>query len=393
MSPTPDAGPHAPALLVDRPPLLLDLCSRLQATARVALDTEGNSLHAYRERTCVVQLSTEHESAIIDPLVLDTLEPLRAALVRPGVELVLHGGDYDIAMLSRDHGFAFGQLFDTMLAATLLGEPKVGLADLAAQHLGVALDKSLQKADWAERPLGPRHLAYLQGDTQWLLALRDLLGARLVEQDLVEEAEIEFRRLAGRRPRERLPEGERWREQQGAEALGEAGRAALAAAWAWREEEGARRNVPTFKVLPPQALVLVAREAERAGTGRGALAPLYPRDAQRHGAALSAAVEHGLAEARAGRAPAALERPRASEEERQAQRRRRAREEALRDWRRAEAAARKVPNVVVLPNPALEWLSGASAVTLETLASAADIGPKRVARYGEALVTLLAALP
>lgn len=393
MSLTPDAGPHAPALLVDHPPLLHDLCGRLHGALRVALDTEGNSLHAYRERTCVVQLSTADESAIVDPLALDTLEPLRLALERPGVELVLHGGDYDIAMLSRDHGFAFGRLFDTMLAATLLGEPKVGLADLAAQHLGVTLDKSLQKADWARRPLGPQHLAYLQGDTQWLLALRDLLGTRLAEQDLLEEAEIEFRRLAGRRPRERLPEPERWREQQGAEALDEAGRAALAAAWAWREEEAARRDVPTFKVLPPQALVLVAREGARTGTGRGALAPLYPRDAQRHGAALAAAVERGLAEARAGRAPAALERPRASEEERQAQRRRRAREDALRDWRRAEAAARKVPNVVVLPNPALEWLAGQDAPTPEALAAAPDIGPKRAARYGEALVALLSGLP
>lgn len=393
MSLPPDAGPHAPALLVDRDPLLHDLCGRLQGAARVALDTEGNSLHAYRERTCVVQLSTERESAIVDPLALQTLAPLREALVQPGVELVLHGGDYDIAMLTRDHAFGFSRLFDTMLAATLLGEPKVGLADLAAAHLGVTLDKSLQKADWGRRPLGPQHLAYLQGDTQWLLPLRDLLAARLVEQDLVEEAEIEFRRLAARRPRERLPEAERWREQQGAEALDEAGRAALAAAWAWREEEAARRDVPTFKVLPPQALVLVAREGALRGTGRGALAPLYPKDAQRHGTALAAAVERGLAEARAGRAPAGLERPRASDEERQAQRLRRAREDALRDWRRAEAAARKVPNVVVLPNPALEWLAGEAHVTLETLAAAHDIGPKRVARYGEALVALLAARP
>lgn len=389
MSPTPPAGPHAPALLVDRAPLLHDLCGRLPQRGRVALDTEGNSLHAYRERTCVVQLSTEAESFIVDPLALDTLEPLRQALERPEVELVLHGGDYDIAMLSRDHAFGFGRLFDTMLAATLLGEPKVGLADLAAAHLGVTLDKSLQKADWGQRPLGPQHLAYLQGDTQWLLPLRDLLAARLAEQDLEEEAQIEFRRLAARRPRERLPEHERWRDQQGASELDEAGRAALAAVWSWREQEAARRDVPPFKVLAPQALLLVAREAARTGTGRGSLSPLYPKDAQRHGAALAAAVERGLAEARAGRAPAPLERPRLTDDERAAQRRTRAREDALRDWRRAEAAARKVPNVVVLPNVALEWLAAQEQATQEVLAACADLGPKRMARYGEALLALL----
>jgi ribonuclease D len=385
--------PPPPAAWIERTEELERLCARLGTAARVALDTEANSLHAYRERTCVVQLATAEESAILDPLALPSLEPLRAALSRPDVEVVLHGGDYDIAVLSRDHGFAFERVFDTMIAATLLGEERVGLADLARAHLGVELDKRFQKADWARRPLSAAHLVYLQGDTQWLLALRDLLAARLAEQDLVEEAEIEFRRLARRRGKPHAPDPERWREVKGAEALDADGRAALHVLWAWREAEAERRDVPAFMVLPPLALLTLAREAPRAADPRHPLPGLGAREAGRYGRALREALERGLHLAREGRAPPPRERERPTEAGREAARLRRKREEALKAWRRTEAHTRRVPNVVVLPNPALEWLLAQGAATLEELAAHPDVGPKRAARYGAAILAALASVP
>ncbi len=341
----------------------------------------------------MVQLTTAEESAILDPLALPTLEPLRTTLAGPGIEVVFHGGDYDISVLSRDHGFAFQQVFDTMIAATLLGEPRVGLADLAREHLGVALDKRFQTADWARRPVTPEQLVYLQGDTQWLLPLRDLLAARLAEQDLVEEADIEFRRLARRRGKPRAEEPERWRELKGAETLDAEGRAALHALWAWREGEAEQRDVPPFKVLAPQVLLGLAREARRSADPRQPLPGLFPREVARHGHALRETLERGLALASEGRAPAALERPRPSDAERAEAKTRRRREDALKDWRRTEAQARRVPNVVVLPNPALDWIVARGGATLEELAAHPDIGPKRVARYGAAIMTALASVP
>jgi ribonuclease D len=391
MAPLPVPPPGA--ALVDRAESLDALCTRLAPARRLALDTEANSLHAYRERTCLVQLSTDTESAILDVLALPSLEPLAPLLSRPDLEVVLHGGDYDVSVLARDHRLSLGRVFDTMVAATLLGEPRVGLADLVGTHLGVTLDKRLQKADWGRRPLGPEHLAYLEGDTRWLLALADLLGERLAAQDLLEEAEIEFRRILRRRPRPRPPEHERWREQDGADDLDGTGRSLLAAAWAWREHEAEQRDVPSFKVLPPQALVLLARRAAEVGPGPRALDALLPRDAARHGQALRLALERGWAQAEAGDAPPASERPRLDEAARALLARKRRREEALRGWRKAEAAQRQVPNVVVLPNPALEWLVEQGRTSLEELAQHPDVGPKRAARYGAALVGVLESLP
>jgi len=390
MSTQPPTTP--PAAWIERPEELAGLCARLSSVPRLALDTEANSLHAYRERTCVVQLTTAEESAILDPLALPTLEPLRTALARPEVEVVFHGGDYDIAVLSRDHGFTFERVFDTMIAATLLGEPRVGLADLAREHLGVLLDKRYQTADWARRPVTPEQLVYLQGDTQWLLPLRDLLATRLAENDLVEEADIEFRRLARRRGRPRTAEAERWRELKGADALDAEGRAVLHALWAWREGEAEQRDVPSFKVVAPQALLGLAREALPCSDPRRPLPGFFPREIGRYGGALREALERGLALAREGRAPAALERPRPSDAERAEAKTRRRREDALKDWRRTEAQARRVPNVVVLPNPAVDWLVAQGSATLDELAAHPDIGPKRAARYGSALLAALASV-
>lgn len=366
------------------------LAERLRAAPRVALDTEANSLHAYRERTCVVQVSTDRESAIVDPLALGSLAPLKEALDRADVEVVLHGGDYDISVLTREHDFVFRRVFDTGIAATLLGEPRVGLADLVFAHFGVRLDKRHQTADWARRPVTPDQLEYLEADTRHLLALRDLLGARLGERDLAEEAEIEFRRLARRRGKPWVLDPEGWRNVKGAAALSSEGRAVLHELWGWREAVAQQRDAPPFKVLGPLALLAVAERPPR--DPRAPLAGLSPREAGRHGRAVYEAAQRGLAAAREGRAPAAPERPVLSEEQRRTIRDQKRRETAIRLWRRDEAAARGVPNVVVLPNPAMEWLVQRGHATVDELAAHPDVGPKRAARYGLALLNVLTSL-
>src|SRR5262245_27959551 len=130
------AGRDAP-LLVTTPEELARLAERLSREPLVALDTEANSLHAFRERVCVVQASVPGLDAIVDPLAVTDLSPLRAVVAREDAEVVLHGGDYDVSILSRDHGFEFPRVFDTMIAATLLGEERVGLAALLEAGCGV----------------------------------------------------------------------------------------------------------------------------------------------------------------------------------------------------------------------------------------------------------------
>jgi ribonuclease D len=381
-----EAGEHAE--WVDAPRALEALAERVATARRVAIDTEGNSLHAYRERTCVVQVTEGGRTSLVDPLALPTLRPLRDALDRDDVEVVLHGGDYDVSVLTRDHDFRFRRLFDTMVAATLLSLPRVGLADLVAAEFGVVLDKRFQKADWAMRPLTPEHVAYLRRDTAYLLGLRERLGERLRAADLEEEAQIEFARLARRRGTPAVFDPEAWREAEGADRLADRGRAALARLFAWRDEEARTRDVPPFRVLPPRALVLLAEAFDR---GADPLRVLHPGDLRRHGAGVRAAIAAAGDDVARGAAPPPTDRPRLGPEERAERDRRRRREDALKAWRKAEASRRGVPNVVVLPNPAVEALvREEGGLDLAGLARIPDVGPRRVQRYGEEILRVLA---
>jgi len=384
-----DPAHPADVTLVERPQDLRALAADLAVRDLVALDVEANSLHAYRERVCVVQVTAGDRHAIVDAVALEDLSPLGDALDRDTVEVVFHGGDYDIATLSRDHAFRFHRVFDTMIAATLLGEEKVGLADLVRDAYGVELDKRFQRADWGRRPFTDEQIDYLVRDTAYLPGLRERLRARLAEADLLEEADVEFRRLAQRvgKPVGFDPEG--WRGLKGAAKLDARGRAVLEALHRWREAEAERRDVPPFKVLAPAAMLAIAREPPEGARDPRDLRALHPRDRRRYGPAVLEAVTRALARARDGQAPEPDRRPRRTAAEIAAHKRERRIEEALRAWRRREAEARKVPNLVVLPNRALAWLTRERPRTLEHLAACEDVGPGRVARYGEAVLEVI----
>jgi ribonuclease D len=387
VSASPLGGPFA---WIDRGEDLVRFVAEVAGAVEVALDTEGNSLHAYRERTCVVQVTANGRTALLDALALGDLSPLLTLVDRPEVEVVFHGGDYDIAVLTRDHGFRFDRVFDTMIAATLLGVERVGLADLVEAQFGVRLEKKFQTADWARRPLPPEQLEYLRRDTIFLPGLRASLAGRLAAADLVEEAEIEFRRLAARRGRVAEFDPEGWRRLDGAARLDAPRRAVLAALFLWREREAERRDRPPFKVFRPDQLV---RAAERPPRSVGQVLGLrWARDA-RAAREILAAIEEGERAAREGRAPPPAATTPPSPEERARRTTRRRAEEAVKDWRRREAKRRGVPNLVVLPNPAVEWLLDARPTTAEELAAAPDIGPKRTARYAKEILEVLARLP
>ncbi len=370
---------------------LAELARRLAAEPLVALDTEANSLHAFRERVCVVQLSVPGLDAIVDPLTVPDLSPLKEVVASDAVEVVMHGGDYDVSLLSRDHGFSFGRVFDTMIAATLLSEPKVGLQALVEANFGVRLSKKHQTADWSRRPLSPDRIEYLRSDTAYLLPLRERLAARLVEADLVAEAAIEFRRLASRRGAPPpLEDPEAWRRAKGTDRLSDLGRAVLAAAWRWREDTARAHDVPRFRVLADETLVSLATSppaneaalASRPGAGHVVRMGDAP--------ALLSAILEGVEAARRGAAPPPSERPRRTPEEAALLARSKFREERLRRWRTQEAQRRGVPNVVVLPNPALLTIALSPPADAAALAALPDVGPKRAERYGATILALLA---
>src|SRR5260221_3369594 len=143
----------------------------------VAVDTEADSLHAYPEKVCLIQISTAQGDELIDPLANISLDPLLDAL--SGHDLIMHGADYDLRLLLKHHKFVPSGIFDTMLAARLLGLRQFSLSFLVEHYLGVKLEKGAQKANWAMRPLTERMERYARNDTHYLKPLSDKLKAEL----------------------------------------------------------------------------------------------------------------------------------------------------------------------------------------------------------------------
>jgi ribonuclease D len=249
-------GDVAPVLVADGGALeaLADAVAREPV---VGLDTESNSFHVYRERVCLMQLSTPESDYVVDPLAVD-VRPLGPALA--GREVVLHGADYDVRCLKREFSWSFPRLFDTMAAARRLGATQLGLAALVEAHCGVKLAKEHQRSDWGRRPLSKEQVRYAALDTHFLLEIHERLRGELEARGLGEAARQEFDRIAAAEPRPKVFDAEGWRRLKSARGLDPAGREVLRALWIARERRASEIDRPPFKVLGEQAMVEIARK-------------------------------------------------------------------------------------------------------------------------------------
>ncbi len=249
-------GDVAPVLVADRGALE----ALAEAVARqpvVGLDTESNSFHVYRERVCLVQISTPESDYVVDPFAVD-VRPLGPALA--GREVVLHGADYDVRCLKREFGWSLPRLFDTMVAARRLGATQLGLAALVEAHCGVKLAKEHQRSDWGRRPLSEEQVRYAALDTHFLLEIHRRLRGELEARGLGDAARREFDRIAAVEPRPKVFDAEGWRRLKSARGLDPAGREVLRALWIAREQRASEIDRPPFKVLGEQAMVEIARK-------------------------------------------------------------------------------------------------------------------------------------
>lgn len=225
---------------------------------RLALDTEGASFHRFIDRIYLLQLSTQDRSAIIDPLPIGAPEELGALLESPEVEIIFHDADYDLRLLHQDYGWQVRNIFDTRVAAQLLGIRAFGLATLLEKYFGVKLDKKHQRADWSMRPLTPDMLEYAAQDTMHLLGLRNRLADELERMGRWEWAREEFVRL----------EETRWEQEddataflrvKGARDLNRRELAVLRELVVWRNDVARRADRATFRVLGNEPLLDIAR--------------------------------------------------------------------------------------------------------------------------------------
>jgi len=369
-----------PPVLVADEDSLGTLVRDLASYPVVAIDTESNSLHAYRERVCLIQFSTPAADYIVDPIQLADLEPLAPFFANPSQQKVFHAAEYDLICLRRDYRFACTNIFDTMSAARTLGWPQVGLAAILDSHFGVTLNKKYQRADWKRRPLSPEQLDYARLDTHYLAALRDVQLQALTASGRWHEAHEEFERLA--RLRGSLdnagPDPAAFWRVSGARDLTPAQAAVLQALFAYREAQAERMDRPPFKVMGEATLMELARRAPCHADDLRRLPGMTSDQIHRHGHGVLHAIQEGL-HAPAQRAPQADREP---DEVRD-------RYDRLHTWRKDRARARGVESDVILPRTALWDLARRPPRTHGELAAILDFGPWRRETYGEEILALL----
>jgi ribonuclease D len=242
---------------VDSAQGLARLTPKLQNAARVSMDTEADGLHRYAAQVCLIQLSFSGENFIVDPLAGFSLTDFFEALSQK--ELIFQGADYDLRILKKSFGFRpQAPVFDTMLAAQVLGYEKIGLAAQAEAFAGVVLSKCGQKADWSQRPLPERLLAYASDDTKYLETIAAAMTQKLQDLNRLDwhrECCQRVVKISG------LPDKnenkETWRVK-GSSKMAPEELVFLREIWKWREEEARRRDRPPFHILQNENLVELA---------------------------------------------------------------------------------------------------------------------------------------
>jgi ribonuclease D len=381
------------AIFIDQTETLTNVVAALRTAPRVALDTEVNAMYTYRPRVCLVQLAAAHperpadEVFVVDTLAMGTLAPLAPLLGGdPACTPIVHDVAYDARMLDKG-GEPLLRAIDTALHARYLGLATTGLGALLRERFGVTLDKELQRADWGRRPLTEAQIEYVTSDVAFLGPLAAQLEREAIEKGVHEEILVETEwALASARAKdpEAAPE---YADQKGLREMTPEGRAVWRALWLLREQEAEKRDCPPGKVVSSAGLLAIARARPRdvhsfrrmSGTGledevaqafidaiaQGERDGDVPEDERRH-FVITRSPSGEIA-------------------------RRRAREEALAQWRAMEAELRGVNPQVVLPGHVLTDIARVGPTTIETLAEIPGFGAVRVRRYAEAVLSVVAA--
>jgi ribonuclease D len=285
---------NAPSFVyLDTVPAVEQLTARIAGVRELALDTEGASFHRFVDRIYLLQLSTRDTHAVIDPLPIGQPAGLGRLLEDPAVEVVFHDADYDLRLLEQDYGWKIKHIFDTRIAAQLLGYTAFGLAALLERFFGVKLDKKHQRADWSMRPLTADMLDYAAQDTRYLLELKDRMSAELERMGRMAWAREEFALLEGTRWADEEP-GMGFLRLKGARDLNRRELAVLRELAPWRDAVAKQMDRATFRVLGNEQLLEVSRAQPRT---RDALAKIkgMPRGIlEQRGAELLDAVTRAL---------------------------------------------------------------------------------------------------
>jgi ribonuclease D len=355
------------------------MLARLRTSPVVGVDTESDSLYVYFEKVCLLQFSTADADYLVDPLAVD-VTPLGDFFADERYEKVFHAAEYDILCLKRDYGFTFTNLFDTMVAARVLGWGQYGLGPILESRFDVQLNKQMQRYNWGVRPLRAEAMDYARQDTHFLLPLRSLQLKELRAQRRLDEARQAFQRQTQVEPTPKVFDPEDFWRIRGARDLPPAEQAALRELYIFRDRCARESNRPAFKVINDAALIRLAQVHPTDRRSLGQVKGLSYLMRQHEGAKLLEAIAKGLSAP-----PPCHPRNRHNHLSDETV----ALYEALRAWRNNLAKARNVEPDVILSNNTLMALAKKAPRTPQALAGVEVLDDWQRKTYGDDLLRVL----
>ncbi len=222
--------------------------AELENEGAIGIDLESDSMFHYREKVCLLQISTQTKNMLIDTIALKDLSPIKRIFANKDILKIFHGADYDIRSLYRDFAIEINNLFDTQIAARFLGFREYSLLNLLKEVLGIVIEKKYQKKDWSKRPLPIPMLDYAAWDSYKLISLYQILKKELIKKGRLSWAEEENNILSKIKPNI-TKNSHLFINFRGAGRLGPRSLAVLEAILQFREDIAKRSNVPCFKIL------------------------------------------------------------------------------------------------------------------------------------------------
>lgn len=366
-----------PPVWVDDPNKLKRLVEDLSSQVHIAVDTESNSLHAYREQVCLIQFSTTKKDYVLDPLALEDLGFLAPLFADPKIQKIFHAAEYDLFCLKRDYGFEFKNIFDTMQAARILGYQYVGLDTILAEKYDVKVDKRHQKANWGARPLSHAQLDYARMDTHFLIPLREQLEKELHEKERWGYALDDFALACHiNEPKEKL-NGSSWKRFSARKDITSRELTILSELTMCRDSIAERMDRPLFKVIPDSILLDIAKnlpekDVDLAGIG------MSQKQIRLWGDQILEAAKRGTEAPLVKREQ--VERPKDAVLKRL---------DKLKTWRKKVAEEMKVDSDIILPKSYLYLLAEHPLRDMNALKVVMSESPFRFKRYGDEICKLI----
>ncbi len=363
---------------IDTPNKLANLTQKLESEPLIAVDTESDSLYSYFEKVCLIQFSIPSGDYLVDPLNID-ISCFSSLFANPAIEKIFHAAEYDFLSLKRDYDFTFNNLFDTMLAARILGWTRYGLGVLLAEHFGVKLNKRFQRYNWGKRPLSNEALNYARLDTHYLIQLRDIQLKELKNKKRLREAMEAFERLTQVEPNPKVFNPDDFWRIKGTRDLYSQQQAVLLQLYILRDQIARKINRPLFKVMSDNTLIEIAKIQPQNYADLKVIKGIGEKILQYNGDDILKTIKKGLASP-PPHPPHNHHRPSNSTL---------ARYESLRHWRNTIASKRGVEPDVIINNHALMDIAWHNPQTLNSLTQTGILGDWQFETYGKALLKIL----